>query len=141
VSPYQPPTPALRRVRRALERAERDGTAVTVASVARSAKVDRQFIYRDPDLLAAVRDRAKAGENVNAKTYPVKLSETAVALIDEARGEMPRAQWLRVAAIEKLSRDTGIPVEALDGGRRAAPRRRNFADRAKDQQRQEGLEP
>lgn len=137
MSPYSPPTPSERRVRRAIQRAERDGTEITVAAIAHAAKVDRTFIYRRPGLLAKIRDGAAEPEGEGSSAYPVWLPQAAVALIDEARGEMPRAQWLRVAALEKLSRDAGIPLADLETARRAAPRRRNYSERTQEQQRQE----
>lgn len=42
------------RVKRALDRARDQGHAVSVASIARDAGVDRSFLYRHPDLLADI---------------------------------------------------------------------------------------
>ena len=64
----KPSVNAERRVRRAIQRAERDGTEITVASVARAAKVDRTFLYRRPDLLAAIQEHAAGREDGNGET-------------------------------------------------------------------------
>lgn len=42
------------RVKKALDRARDQGLAVSVASIARAAAVDRSFLYRHPDLLANI---------------------------------------------------------------------------------------
>lgn len=42
------------RVKKALDRARDQGHAVSVASIARAAGVDRSFLYRHPDLLANI---------------------------------------------------------------------------------------
>ncbi len=57
------------------------------------------------------------------------LSPNDVELIDRIRGEMPWGQWLRDAALEKVARDTGTDVDALDTARRPARRRRNLSER------------
>lgn len=48
------------RVLDVLGRVAGSGDGVSVAGVARAARVDRTFLYRHPDLLALVRDRAGA---------------------------------------------------------------------------------
>jgi len=42
---------------------------------------------------------------------------------------IPVGQWLWNAALEKLSRDTGLPAEDIDPARRPAPRRVNYGKR------------
>ncbi len=66
----------------------------------------------------------------NFKSVP--LSDTELAAIDQARGEMPLGQWLREAAHEKLARDG---YDVTDEARRSAARRQNQRQR---QQREEG---
>jgi hypothetical protein len=68
-------------------------------------------------------------EDKRTRRRTVSLSHREATLIDQARGDVPMARWLREAAIEKLSRDLGIPRDAVDTARRAAPRRRNYAER------------
>ena len=81
-------------------------------------------------VIAAVRAGMDAGGGKRTAFFrQAVLSRDELERIDEARGEAPQGQWLRTAALEKLSRDTGIPLEALDGARRAAPRRRNYSER------------
>ena len=128
---------SLRRVRAALRRAERDRTPVTVASIATAAGVDRTFIYRRPDLLAAIQAShtpTLSDDDKNDRQHNIKLSANLEALINETRGDTPLGQWVRTAAAEKLARELGVSAEDLDGAKRAAPRRRNY----KERQRQEG---
>lgn len=68
-------------------------------------------------------------EDKRTRRRTVSLSPREATLIDQARGDVPMARWLREAAIERLSRDLDIPPEAVDTARRAAPRRRNYAER------------
>jgi len=78
----------------------------------------------------ALKRGTPAGEDKYTVSRVVWLSGHLDAMVDEIRRETPRAQWLRVAAMEKLSRDLGIPLADLEPARRAAPRRRNFSERA-----------
>jgi len=117
------------RVQAAIRHAQENSTPVTVASIAAAAKASRASLYRHPSLLAAIQDAQGPGlasedkrstPAGNSRTYGVTLSANEVALVDECRRGGYRAPWLRQAVLEKLSRDTGIPLDALDG---AAPRR------------------
>jgi hypothetical protein len=56
----------------------------------------------------------------------VTLSPAELRQVNQARGDMPRAQWIREAVLEKLERD-GYGIE--DTARRPARRRRNYSER------------
>ena len=64
----------------------------------------------------------------------VTLSPAELAHVNQARGNMPRAQWLREAVLEKLERD-GYGIE--DTARRPARRRRNYSERQHQQEGQQ----
>ena len=56
----------------------------------------------------------------------VPLSPRLAALVNQARGELPRGTWLRDAVLEKLERDG---YDTADDARRPVPRRRNYSER------------
>ena len=136
----QPSTvPSRRRVQAALRRAQKNGTEITVASIATAANVDRAFIYRRPDLLAAIQDsHPPALTDDDKRTIPVviHLSPNEHQGISEVQGDTPLGRWIREAALDRLARELGVPAEGLDGAKRPAPRRRNY----KERQQQEGRE-
>ena len=129
--------PSRRRVLAALKRAQKAGTEITVASIAKAANVDRAFIYRRPDLLAAIQDsHPPARTDDDKRTLPgvIHLSPNEHRSISDVQGDTPLGRWIREAALDRLARELGVPAEGLDGAKRAAPRRRNY----KERQRQEG---
>ena len=130
----QPATvPSRRRVQAALRRAQKDGTEITVASIATAARVDRTFIYRRPELLAAIHASHTPGlgdDDKYNRQKQVWLSANLEALINETRGDTPLGQWVRDAVVQRLARELGTAVEDLDGARRPAPRRANYKERA-----------
>jgi len=130
--PERPTAASTRRVQAALRRAQKAGTEITVSAIASAANVDRTFIYRRPDLLAAIhasRTPALTDDDKYDQQVKINLSANLEALINEVRGDTPLGQWIRLAAEEKLARELGITVEDLDGARRPAPRRRNYRER------------
>ena len=62
------------------------------------------------------------------------LSGNEQALIDQARGSIPKARYMRDAILEAVARDLGVPVGELDTARRAAPRSRNRKERTEERQ-------
>ena len=128
-----------RRVEAALKRAQRDGTEITIASIARTAGVQRKFIYTRPDLLAAIQASHTprlSDDDTLGRKRSVNFSPNLEALTTEAAAaqDIPFGQWVRIAVTEKLARELGVSPEDLDGAKRPAPRRRNY----KDRQREEG---
>ena len=133
--------PSRRRVLAALRRAQKAGAEITVASIATAANVDRAFIYRRPDLLAAIQDSHSptlSDDDTLGKKRSVNFSPNLEALTEEAAAaqDIPFGQYVRIAVTEKLARELGVSPEDLDGARRPAPRRRNY----KNRQQQEGQE-
>ena len=69
----------------------------------------------------------------------VRLSPRVLDLIRQLAGDQPRGAWIRGAVLEKLARDLGVSVEALDPSPHLAPRRsRGGRNGNKKQQREEG---
>jgi hypothetical protein len=128
-----PTSGSARRVQAALRRAQKDGTEITVASIATAARVDRTFIYRRPELLAAIHAHhtpGLTGDDRYDRQHKINLSANLETLINETRGDTPLGQWVRDAVVERLARELGTAVEDLDGARRPAPRRANYKERA-----------
>ena len=131
----QPSTaPSRRRVQAAIRRAQKDGTDITVGGIATAAGVDRTFIYRRPDLLAAI--QASHGPTLSDddkldRKRAVNFSPNLETLTTEAAAaqDIPFGQYVRIAVTEKLARELGVSPEDLDGAKRPAPRRRNYKER------------
>jgi hypothetical protein len=66
----------------------------------------------------------------------VRLSPRVLDLIGQLSGGQPRGAWIRDAVREKLARDLGVSVEALDPSPHLAPR----TDRGGKRQRREDRE-
>lgn len=67
-------------------------------------------------------------EDKRTELATARLSPREAAAMHQARGEMPKAAWLREAVLEKLAREG---AEVADEARRPAPRRLNYRERAK----------
>jgi hypothetical protein len=94
-------------------------------------------------MAAGIPERAGVlrAEDVRRPEYTATLSEAEVAFVDQACGSVPKAAYAREALLEKAARDLGMTMEDLedlDTVRRQAPRRPNYAERAKGKQRGEG---
>jgi hypothetical protein len=59
----------------------------------------------------------------------VPLSPRELALVDQARGTMPRGQYMRMWILEGIAADLGLDPDELDTARRPAQRRRNYTER------------
>ena len=126
--------PSRRHVEAVIKRAQRQGAEITVASIATAANVDRAFIYRRPDLLAAI--QASHGPTLSdddtlGRKRSVNFSPNLETLTTEAAAaqDIPFGQYVRIAVTEKLARELGVTPEDLDGAKRPAPRRRNYSER------------
>ena len=65
-------------------------------------------------------------QDKRTKRPTATLSPREMAAVNEARGEMPVAAWIREAILEKLA---GNGIEVTDEARRPLPRRQNHSER------------
>ena len=68
-----------------------------------------------------------SNEDKRTERPGIPLSPNEMTLIDQARGETPRARWIREAVLERLEREG---VDVTDDARRPAARRSNYRQRA-----------
>lgn len=106
------------RVTKALDRARDQGHAVSVASIARAAGVDRSFLYRHPDLLA----------NIHASQSTLRPEQSGVSVTNTSlRADLANAQQriARMAAhnrqLERKLSETLGQQAWLESGLGAAP--------------------
>ena len=114
--------PSRRRVQAALRRAQKDGTEITVASIAGPPESSGSSSTRRPDLLAAI--QASHGPTLSDddtldRKRSVNFSPNLETLTTEAAAaqDIPFGQYVRIAVTEKLARELGVSPEDLDGAK------------------------
>ena len=114
----------------AIREAEEAGEVITVTAIARKSGVSLSYIYRHPQLRAAIPDMAERDKrNV---TVTVKMSPNVLELIRQEVGEGGvKSRFIWDAVVETLADRLDVDIDDVDPPRRQAPRQQNYSKRAK----------